>query len=146
MADLDGNGKDEILVAAPFADGPNNFRPEAGETYVIYDDDTTVVVVGVPDRPVPAVATLYPNYPNPFNPATTFRFAAPIGSVTSLSIYDVYGREIAVPVQSEVMHCEVREVQWSARDDEGDPLPSGVYFVRLRVGNEVHSRKITIVR
>ena len=48
--------------------------------------------------------------------------------------------------RNEVMHCEVREVQWSARDDEGEPLPSGVYFVRLRVGNELHSRKITIVR
>ncbi|MCT7972181.1 putative Ig domain-containing protein, partial [Laspinema olomoucense] len=34
--DLNGDGFDDIMVASRFADGPNNDRPEAGETYIIF--------------------------------------------------------------------------------------------------------------
>ena len=35
-ADLNGDGRDDLLVGAPLADGPNNSRTNAGEAYVIF--------------------------------------------------------------------------------------------------------------
>lgn len=35
-ADMDGDGLDDILAAAPTADGPGNEREDAGEAYIIY--------------------------------------------------------------------------------------------------------------
>jgi hypothetical protein len=38
--DVDGNGSDEIFVAAPYADGPGEARLSCGEAYVIALEDT----------------------------------------------------------------------------------------------------------
>ena len=35
-ADLNGDGRDDLLVGAPLADGPDNSRTNAGEAYVIF--------------------------------------------------------------------------------------------------------------
>lgn len=144
MADIDGTGLDELFIAAQFADGPDNSSSDAGEVYVIYDADTAAVVP-VAEAPPPRAALLA-NYPNPFNPATTLRFRAPRGALVSLTIYDALGREVARPVVRERMLDEEKEIRWEARDGGGRPLPSGVYFVKLRAGVEVHARKVLLVR
>ncbi|NOS83818.1 MAG: hypothetical protein HOP31_01660, partial [Ignavibacteria bacterium] len=56
---------------------------------------------------IPESFELYQNYPNPFNPVTTIRFSIPnniIGrnELTSLKIFDILGKEIAMPV-SEIL-------------------------------------------
>ena len=38
--DVDGNGSDDILVAAPYADGVGETRPSCGEAYVIFLGDS----------------------------------------------------------------------------------------------------------
>ena len=37
--DVNGDGKDDLLIGARFGDGPNNSRPDSGEAYVIYGSD-----------------------------------------------------------------------------------------------------------
>ncbi|KMP10907.1 hypothetical protein UZ36_06120 [Candidatus Nitromaritima sp. SCGC AAA799-C22] len=36
IGDINGDGADDILIGAPFANGPENSRSGAGETYVVY--------------------------------------------------------------------------------------------------------------
>jgi hypothetical protein len=145
MGDIDGNGRDEVFVAAPFADGPDNSIPECGEIYVIYDDES-----GAPtsesSRPPLARAALLPNYPNPFTTSTTFRIQAPPGEPISLTVYDALGREVARPFATATATADELEFAWSALDAEGRALPSGVYFVKLRAGGESHARKVLLVR
>ncbi|MFQ5474100.1 MAG: integrin alpha, partial [Dehalococcoidia bacterium] len=38
-ADVNGDGKDDLLIGARFGDGPNNSRPDSGEAYVVYGSD-----------------------------------------------------------------------------------------------------------
>ncbi len=35
-SDVDGDGYDDLLLGAQYADGPGNTRPDAGEVYVVY--------------------------------------------------------------------------------------------------------------
>jgi flagellar hook assembly protein FlgD len=37
-------------------------------------------------------------------------------------------------------------VQWDGRDQRGDDAPAGVYFVRIRSGQEEKAVKIVLVR
>lgn len=143
MGDLDGNGRDELFIAAPFADGPNNSIPDCGEIYVIYDDIAAPTSTLAPPF---ARAALLPNFPNPFNASTTFRIAAPRGANITLTIYDALGREVARPIVHSTMAGNEQELAWNAVDASGHGLPSGVYFAKLRAGNETHARKVLLVR
>jgi hypothetical protein len=143
MADLDGNGLDEIFLAAPFGDGPGNIIPDCGEIYVIYDDEHVPTQAG--GGPPRARAASLTNYPNPFASQTTFSVRAPLGTEISLVVYDARGREVARPLVPGARSGST-EVRWSARDEFGRELPSGVYFVKLRAGRETHARKIVVVR
>jgi hypothetical protein len=103
-------------------------------------------VVGVGDdrRTTPFAFRLYQNYPNPFNPSTTIEFslppsAAPL-SATSLRVYDVPGREVAVLV-NEQLPAGRHVVVWNP---EG--LAGGVYFYTLRSGGMVETRRMVIVQ
>lgn len=84
----------------------------------------------------PAEFSLGQNYPNPFNPVTNIKFQIPATVETSrrdvlVSIYDALGREVAVLVDQQMQPGKY-EVEWNA---EG--YPSGVYYYRLEVVNEV---------
>jgi hypothetical protein len=63
----------------------------------IYMDPTYLIPTSVTDDPwygIPEQFTLLGNYPNPFNPSTTIRYAMPEGGNVVVYIYDVLGRMI----------------------------------------------------
>lgn len=77
--------------------------------------------------------------PNPFNPATVISYSLPASGPVHLAVYDLRGREIV---------CLVDGVQGaglqSARFD-GEGVPSGVYFYRLRAGSLNNIGKMVLV-
>jgi hypothetical protein len=146
MGDFDGNGKDEIVVASMFADGPKNFRPDCGEVHVIFDEDSTDFVAEPPIHPGPPEVTLLPNSPNPFEGSTAFSFTAPEGCLASLTIYDARGAFVATLLEEVRMDCHERTVRWNGTNDLGRTLPAGIYFLRLEAEGWVETRKITLVR
>jgi hypothetical protein len=144
MGDADGNGRDELIMVSLFADGPENFRPDCGEIYVLWDTDTTVVAVEEPAHPVtPAIGLS--SYPNPFTRSTVVRLQGREGARARVTIYDAAGRRVMRLVRDEVMTCDDVEVHWDGMSESGRPLPSGVYFVRMEVAGAVKTRKITLV-
>ena len=84
--------------------------------------------VGIePFAAVPNEIMLFPNYPNPFNPETTFSFN--IGSLqqTSLRIYDIQGRLIET-INRQNNPAKTGFWIWNVRSD----LSPGVYIFQLR--------------
>lgn len=79
---------------------------------------------------------LFPNYPNPFNPETTIPFE--IGGFqpvpTRLSVYNVLGQRIAVPL-NKVLTPGIYHVDWDGKDHSGVTVSSGLYFYELSAGN-----------
>jgi hypothetical protein len=80
--------------------------------------------------------SLEQNYPNPFNPTTNIRFRIPDFGFVSLIVFDVLGKEVATLVNEEKPAGEY-EVEFGGHSQEGQNLPSGIYFYQLRVGNPV---------
>ncbi len=80
------------------------------------------------------------NFPNPFNPATTFSFSLPSTSFVSLKVFDALGREVSVVV-SEELSAGAHARQWDAAG-----LPSGMYFYRLQAGSFTETKKLLLLR
>jgi hypothetical protein len=76
---------------------------------------------------VSSTIRLHDNYPNPFNPITRIRFDLPSGTLVSLTVHDVLGREVATVV-NEYLNAGYHHVTF-----DGSNLASGIYFYRLSV-------------
>lgn len=97
--------------------------------------------VDVENEPViPKHITLYPAYPNPFNPYTTIRFSVEKSNLLSLRIYDISGRLVDELINSKLAAGD-HEIQWKASNH-----PSGVYFIQLVSGNKVQTEKVLLIK
>lgn len=80
------------------------------------------------------------NYPNPFNPATTFRFALPERAHVELAVYNLRG-QLVTRLVNENRPAGVHELRWDASG-----LPSGTYFVRLSTDAFTRTQKVTLLK
>ncbi len=89
---------------------------------------------------LPITYSLSQNFPNPFNPVTSFQFKiADFGFVT-LRIFNQLGQEVETVV-SEKLHPGTYSRTWNA---EG--FPSGVYYYRLQTDGAVETKKLLLLR
>ena len=105
--------------------------------------DVTVMLptrVNTESEELPTEVTLSTNYPNPFNPETTIRYALPQAGNVRLAVYDMTGKTVAVlldGIQPQGRHTARFHL-------EG--LPTGTYVYRLTAGTETLTRTMTLVR
>jgi hypothetical protein len=94
------------------------------------------------DGTMPNEFNLYGNYPNPFNPVTSIRFDVGLksGNNTSLLIYDITGRNVAILINEQLQNGTY-EVKWDARG-----FASGIYFTELISGTNRHTQKMVLLK
>ncbi len=73
--------------------------------------------------------------PNPFNPSTTIHFALAEAAPATVRIFDTRGRQVR-QLLSESLAAGPHTKVWDGQDDQGHPLPSGVYLARVVAGAE----------
>jgi hypothetical protein len=104
--------------------------------------EATTTPVG--DAAVPATRLLGAA-PNPFNPQTTIRFTLAEAGPAVVSIHDLAGRRVRV-LTSGTLAAGGHEVIWNGADEHGTAVPSGVYLVRLRIGEVVDTFKVVLAK
>ncbi|NUN70701.1 MAG: T9SS type A sorting domain-containing protein [Bacteroidetes bacterium] len=85
--------------------------------------------------------TLDQNFPNPFNPVTTFTFSLPQTAHTTLSVYSMIGQQVATIVNEVREGGVIHQVQFDARH-----LPSGAYIARLTSQTNTMLRRIVLMK
>ena len=88
----------------------------------------------------PRTFSLEQNFPNPFNPATTIRFALPRDSFVRLRVFDVAGAFVAELVN------ERRPAGIYSELFDASSLSSGIYFYRIEADGFVRSRKLVLLK
>jgi hypothetical protein len=88
---------------------------------------------------------LQTNYPNPFNPSTTIKYALPERSHVTISIYNILGRKIATIVDDTKAAGEYKAV-WDGRDYENHPVASGLYLYQIKTDKYTESRKMLLLK
>jgi hypothetical protein len=85
-------------------------------------------------------------YPNPMNPTTRISYTnGHAGVPVCIAIYDVTGRLVRTLLDAKPP-VGAHEVTWDGRDDTGQGLGSGMYFVRLTSRETIETRKVLIAK
>ena len=111
--------------------------------FEVYSDGGTDGTDGddAPDR-----YRLHPVYPNPFRQTTTVAFDLPLASHVRIDVYDVAGRRIRILTDGERGAGEFTDVSWNGEGDDGTPLSSGVYIIRMEAGGTRTSQKAVLLK
>ncbi len=108
--------------------------------------DETFAPTAVGDQGPPrAPAVVLQAAPNPFNPATTIRFALDRVREVTLSVHDLRGRHVTDLLSGSLPAGEHRAT-WRGRDASGRPVASGPYLLRLHGPGLEATRMVTLVK
>ena len=86
------------------------------------------------------------SYPNPVRDASRVRFVVRQGTEVTLEVFDVAGRRVRTLLDSRPLAQGEHVVDWELRDRDGRKLATGLYFLRLRVGDRVESHKFVVLK
>ena len=111
---------------------------------------TDSILIYYPDpglRLTPTEYRLYTNFPNPFNPMTHIEFDAATVEHVELAVFNILGERVKVLFAGNSrVGIRTNRFVWDGRDESGRPLPTGVYFYRLRTSSTVLSGKMLLVK
>ena len=93
-----------------------------------------------PVTELPTETALLGNYPNPFNPETTIRYALPQAGKVHLAVYNLLGHQVAVLVDE-----SKPAGNHTTRFDAGN-LPSGAYLYRLQTQDQIMAKTMILVK
>lgn len=97
-------------------------------------------------EPPSAFALSVACHPNPFNPMTTVRYTVPHAGVVTVEICDSRGARVAFLVNGQERAAGSYRQVWDGRADTGVPVPSGVYFARIRQDGVIRTLKMSLVK
>ena len=119
-------------------DGQDSTFSSNGPAVLVVDIQGTILHTD--EGIIPLEFALHQNHPNPFNPATTIRFSVERHSNTSLRIFDITGRLVKTLIDEHRTPGE-HNITWHAGH-----LPSGTYFVQMKSGDFVKTRKMVLLK
>ena len=134
--DIDNDGLGDLLISsASFAaDKPHLFLVEHNGTFV-----------GIREKleTYPASVIIKPNYPNPFNPETNISFFLKEATDVSIEVYDLRGRLVKSLSDGE-REAGLHSVVWNGVEQNGWPLPSGIYFYSISTDQKTFTKKMVL--
>lgn len=94
---------------------------------------------------IPTEFRLFQNYPNPFNSQTTIRYDVPATDHVCLKIYNIPGQEIRI-LKDEVQEAGKYSIRWDGKNDAGIKITTGVYVIKIKVGEKIGIKKILMLK
>lgn len=89
---------------------------------------------------IPDKYELSQNFPNPFNPSTTVRFALPKQTLLKINLYNVLGEQVATVAEG-MFESGYHKVTFNASN-----LPSGTYIYRFESNDFIEVKKMMLLK
>lgn len=128
------------FVASNAAAGAIISLDSDGVTPVSADISAWALGTAAESDELPRHVHLEQNYPNPFNPMTTFAYKLETSGHVRLTVHDMLGRTVAVPVDG-IQPAGDHKITFDAAD-----LPSGTYMYRIRTDAGTQSKAMVLTK
>jgi len=89
---------------------------------------------------LPKAYELFQNFPNPFNPTTTIKFALPRADHVKIVVYNILGKKVATLVDAN------KPAGYHVVTFDGSRLASGIYFYQMQTKHFVRVKKFILLR
>lgn len=93
----------------------------------------------------PTDFTLYPAYPNPFNPSVQISFDLVNPEQVTLTIFNIRGEPVKQLIQGNFSAGHT-SIQWNGQNDAGKSVAAGIYFARLTAGNQAKIQRMVLLK
>ena len=148
FTDLNGNGlwdEDEPFedYGSDGLDGTGDAgegNGEYNENYIGGQDTSNCSSMSITDNLISITHNLSNPYPNPFNPISTISFSIPEFGLTTITVYDITGRQLET-LTNEVLSIGNYSINWNASS-----YPSGVYLIRMDSGDFTQTQKVVLIK
>lgn len=102
-----------------------------------------LITTGVGD--MPSALEFSAPWPNPARDQARWSFALPEGQAIQVDVFSESGRRVR-ELASGWRPAGRGELKWDLRDHSGHPVPAGIYLVRARLGGQLMTRTVAVVR
>ena len=118
----------------------------ADEGVELMHEWSVLVPVGVDDPELcPTTTQLYPIYPNPFSEQSTISFSLKEAAYTTIQVYNAKGQLIKTLCDSQQTAAQ-HKLCWDGKDDSGQSVASGVYYVRMQCFGDLYMVKALLIK
>lgn len=93
----------------------------------------------------PVAFELSQNYPNPFNQSTVIEFEVSNTADVKLEVFNILGQHVSELV-SRTLTPGHYEISWNGLYATGNPVPTGIYFYRLKTSRVSLVRKMVLLK
>ncbi len=97
------------------------------------------------ENDVPNAFRLFPNRPNPFNPATTIDYSVERAGPVEITVFNALGQPVRTLTDGLCMPGR-HSVVWDGRDQAEKAVSGGIYFCRMKCGAQVVCGKMLFLK
>ena len=149
IADADSNPMISYDFGSQTDDISNGRYPDGSETWEYFSSPTpgapNIESLQLQSEIIPESFTVFPAYPNPFNPVTTLSYDIPNEGFVDVTVYDMMGRTIKNLVRSDQSYG-YKFIKWDATNNQNQVVPAGVYVYKIEFGKFVATRKMILLK
>ncbi len=107
--------------------------------------DIAMVSIDYDSNHLPTKYVLGRNYPNPFNPNTTFSYSIPKIDRVIINVFDLEGRIVKTLLDNKQSPGN-KSISWDATNHLGNKVSSGIYFYRMETESFSETKKMVLLK
>jgi hypothetical protein len=141
---------DDLIILCSSASTDGDFAGGSGNPDIWlakfhHCDDNTATKASPANNLIETNTYKFSAYPNPFSSATSISFSLAQSAKVSLKVFDLNGRLIKTLANKEMV-AGSHEIKWNVNAVNSKSISSGIYLLRIEVGDFNDTKKIFVIK
>jgi len=118
--------------------------PVCIEDYIGYQDTMACDEVRIIQKEIASQFIVFNSYPNPFNSSVKIHYSLPKDEMVKIFVHDLSSRKVC-DIYLGLNTAGYNAINWNAKNSQGIPVGTGIYFVTIEAGKFNETKKIIFV-